>query len=37
MARKETGAPATNVVTYFAPVGAALRIDRPQPNNCPSF
>ena len=27
--------PARNVVTYFAPPGAALRIDRPDPGNCP--
>ena len=27
--------PAQNVVTYFAPPGAALRIDRPNPGNCP--
>jgi hypothetical protein len=26
--------PATNVVTYFAPPGAALRIDQPDPGNC---
>jgi hypothetical protein len=35
LARNESGAPATNVVTYFAPHGAALRIDAPQPGNCP--
>ncbi len=35
IARNESGAPATNVVTYFAPVGAALRIDQPKPPNCP--
>jgi len=35
IARNESGAPAINVVTYFAPVGAALRIDQPKPNNCP--
>jgi len=35
IARNETGAPATNVVTYFAPPGAALRIDEPNPGNCP--
>lgn len=34
IARNETGAPATNVVTYFAPPGAALRIDMPAPGNC---
>ena len=37
IARNESGAPATNVVTYFAPVGAALRIEQPQPKNCPAF
>lgn len=35
IARNESGAPAVNVVTYFAPVGASLRIDQPQPGNCP--
>jgi len=35
IARNESGAPATNIVTYFAPVGAALRIDQPNPGNCP--
>ena len=35
IARNESGAPATNVVTYFAPPGAALRIDQPNPGNCP--
>jgi hypothetical protein len=35
IARNESGAPATNVVTYFAPPGAALRIDAPAPGNCP--
>jgi hypothetical protein len=35
IARNETSAAATNVVTYFAPPGAALRIDRPSPGNCP--
>ncbi len=35
IARNESGAPAINVVTYFAPVGAALRIDQPKPGNCP--
>ncbi len=35
LARNETGSPATNVVTYFAPTNApALRIDAPQPLNC---
>jgi len=35
MARNETLHEAKNVVTYFAPVGAALRIDAPAPGNCP--
>jgi hypothetical protein len=35
IARNETDAPATNVVTYFAPPGAALRINKPAPGNCP--
>jgi hypothetical protein len=35
IARNETGTPATNVVTYFAPPGAALRLDQPRPGNCP--
>jgi Cupin domain len=35
IARNETWAPAINVVTYFAPPGAALRIDQPNPGNCP--
>jgi quercetin dioxygenase-like cupin family protein len=36
LARNESGAPATNVVTYFAPPSApTLRIDAPQPLNCP--
>lgn len=35
IARNETSSPATNVVTYFAPPGAALRIDKPSPGNCP--
>jgi hypothetical protein len=34
IARNETAAPATNVVTYFAPPGAALRIDQPDPGHC---
>ncbi|MGQ0714921.1 MAG: hypothetical protein ACT4PJ_14560 [Gemmatimonadaceae bacterium] len=34
IARNETGSPATNVVTYLAPPGAALRIDQPNPGNC---
>ena len=35
IARNETASPAQNVVTYFAPPGAALRIDAPAPGNCP--
>lgn len=35
IARNETGAPATNIVTYLAPPGAVLRIDAPRPGNCP--
>lgn len=35
IARNETAAVAQNVVTYFAPPGAALRIDEPNPGNCP--
>ncbi len=35
IARNETAAPAQNIVTYFAPPGAALRIDQPKPGNCP--
>jgi cupin domain len=35
IARNETAEPATNVVTYLAPPGAALRIDEPSPGNCP--
>jgi len=34
-ARNETSAPAQNIVTYFAPPGAALRINRPKPAGCP--
>ena len=37
IARNETGFPATNVVTYFLPVGAPTRIEQAQPSNCPSF
>jgi hypothetical protein len=37
IARNESGLPATNVVTYFVPVGAALRIEQTQPPNCPAF
>jgi hypothetical protein len=35
IARNETTSPAQNVVTYFAPPRAALRIDQPAPGNCP--
>jgi len=35
IARNETTAPATNIVTYLAPPGAALRIDEPSPGSCP--
>lgn len=35
IARNESAAPAQNVVTYFAPPGVALRIDGPNPGNCP--
>jgi hypothetical protein len=35
IARNESGAVAVNVVTYFAPPGAALRVDEPNPGNCP--
>ena len=35
MARNETGVVSENVVTYFVPPGAALRIDEPAPGNCP--
>jgi hypothetical protein len=34
IARNESGSVAQNVVTYFAPPGAALRIDEPNPGNC---
>jgi len=34
IARNETVSPAQNVVTYFAPPGAVLRIDAPSPGNC---
>jgi hypothetical protein len=37
IARNESGLPATNVVTYFVPVSAPLRIDQARPSNCPSF
>lgn len=35
IARNETQQEARNVVTYFAPPGAALRIDAPDPGQCP--
>jgi hypothetical protein len=35
IARNESATPAQNVVTYFAPPGAPLRIDQPKPDNCP--
>jgi hypothetical protein len=35
IARNESSGPAINVVTYFAPPGAALRIDQPAPDTCP--
>jgi hypothetical protein len=35
IARNETRLPAQNVVTYFAPPGALLKIDAPKPGNCP--
>ena len=35
IARNQTGSAAQNVVTYFAPPGAALRVDQPAPGNCP--
>ena len=35
IARNESGAPAVNIVTYLAPPGAALRIDKPAPGHCP--
>ena len=35
MARNETAVPAENLVTYFAPPGAQLRIDEPSPGHCP--
>jgi len=34
IARNETSSPATNVVTYFAPPGAALKIDQPKSEYC---
>ncbi|HEX3235914.1 MAG TPA: cupin domain-containing protein [Gemmatimonadales bacterium] len=35
IARNESGAVAENLVTYFAPPGATLRIDQDVPGNCP--
>jgi hypothetical protein len=35
IARNETADSAQNLVTYFAPPGAALKIDEPSPGNCP--
>ncbi len=35
IARNETQVESRNVVTYFAPVGAALRIDAHDPGTCP--
>ncbi len=35
IARNESGAPAENIVIYLAPQAAALRIDAPDPGNCP--
>lgn len=35
IARNETAEPAENIVTYFAPPGAKLRIDVPDPGHCP--
>ena len=34
-ARNETATQAENIVTYLAPPGASLRIDEPNPGNCP--
>jgi mannose-6-phosphate isomerase-like protein (cupin superfamily) len=35
IARNESNAVAENLVTYFAPPGATLRIDQDAPGNCP--
>jgi quercetin dioxygenase-like cupin family protein len=35
IARNETAVPQQTIVTYFAPPGAALKIDEPSPGNCP--
>jgi hypothetical protein len=34
IARNEGAVEATTVATYFAPKGAATRIDEPAPGNC---
>lgn len=35
IARNESGEPAVNIVTYFAPPGVDLRKGEPAPDNCP--
>ena len=35
IARNETQLEARNVVTYFTPIGAGLRMDAPDPGHCP--
>ena len=35
IARNESDAPAENIVVYLAPQAATLRIDAPDPGNCP--
>lgn len=35
VARNESTVPAENLVTYFAPPGAALKIDQPKSEHCP--
>ena len=35
IARNESGVLAENIVVYLAPQGSALRIDAPDPGNCP--
>lgn len=35
IARNESTLPAVNIVTYFAPPGATLKIPQPTPGNCP--
>ena len=37
IARNETDQPAQNVIVYMAAAATPLRIDMPQPPNCPSF